>query len=301
MHLFAPSIWYMRVSRMLLLCIPLAIASAATITTLLSEILSDTELDFLVQAAVYVAVTMATLIETQLLPCGSSRASGLLMSRQSPQHMFRGAVSAITILAAIAICAILFGAVFQPVELVSNPTLVVCLVASSMGEEVLFRGTVLQALNQRFGPIVANVATSIAFACVHLGNPHVDIVALWSTFVVGLLLGAMALQTSSLWMPMSFHAVWNILSAGIFGVVSGLAPVWQISYLDTSGVCVPSWVIGGNYGIESGVVAVVFITITFGVIPKLCVPDPFVKAARYRIDVCNPSNNQRHRFTSYVV
>jgi hypothetical protein len=127
---------------------------------------------------------------------------------------------------------------------------------------------------------------------VHLGNPHVEPLAIVSTFIVGLLLGMMTVLTSSLWMSMSFHAVWNLLSAGVFGEVSGLPPVWQFVDIDTTTVVVPQWVFGGSYGIESGVVTIVLTLIMCFVVPKYCTLDPFARAARYRIDVCNPSHNQ---------
>ena len=167
-----------------------------------------------------------------------------------------------------------------------------------MGEDVLLRGTVLQALQQRFGTYAAVVVTSVLFASVHLGNPHVEPLAIVATFFVGLLLGMMTILTSSLWMPMGFHVVWNLLSSALFGEVSGLAPVIQLIDIDTTSIALPVWIFGGYYGIESGAISMLLIGLSFWIVPKYCKIDPFTRAARYRIDVWHPSHNQQQSSSS---
>jgi membrane protease YdiL (CAAX protease family) len=286
---FAPTQWYMRIARFFSYSIP----AMLIIAVFIAPVLQSNEAVILTQAFFYLVLAGATLLEAARLPGGSLMASGLLTTRQTPQHLAVGATVAGALMFVIAGSSLAAGATAHAVSsLVFSPVMVVGLIVSSMGEEVLFRGTIMQALQQRFGTYVSVVVTSALFASMHLGNPHVEPLAIVSTFMIGLLFGMMAVLTSSLWMSMSFHVVWNLLSAGIFGEVSGLPPVWQFVDIDTSTVVVPQWIFGGNYGIESGVITIVLTLIMCFVVPKYCTLDPFARAARYRIDVCNPSHNQ---------
>lgn len=250
------------------------------------------------QSLLYVAFAIATIIESARLPGGSPVASGLLPSRQTLGHIRIGALIAAGMVMIIALTAVGAGARIHNVDFSIQPIFLIGLIISSMGEEVLFRGTLLQTLQQRFGTYAAIVLTSALFASVHLGNPHVEPLAIASTFLVGLLLGTMTVLTSSLWMPMSFHVVWNLLSSALFGEVSGLDPVIQIIDINTTSIPLPGWIFGGYYGIESGAISTVLVGLSLWIIPKYCKLDPFTRAARYRIDVWHPSHNQQQSSSS---
>lgn len=304
---FAPSQWYMRIGRWMTYCIPmvvLIIIVAPLITQAPGDewneenlILSDIRV-MVAQSLLYVAFAVATIIESARLPGGSPVASGLLPSRQTPRHIGIGAVVATGLIMISVLAALVSGAQIRDVEFSIQPIFLMGLIISSMGEEVLFRGTLLQALQQRFGTYAAVALTSALFASVHLGNPHVEPLAIASTFAVGLLLGMMTVLTASLWMPMIFHVVWNVLSSALFGEVSGLPPVVQIIDIDTTSIQLPSWLFGGSYGIESGAVTLALTFLTLWIVPKYCTIDPFSRAARYRIDVWHPSHNQQQSSSS---
>lgn len=304
---FAPSQWYMRIGRWMTYCIPmvvLIVIVAPLITQAPGDEWNEENLmlssirEMVAQSLLYVAFAIATIIEASRLPGGSPVASGLLPSRQTPRQIGIGALVATCMIMITALAAVAVGAQIHDVEFSIQPIFLMGLIISSMGEEVLFRGTILQALQQRFGTYAAVVFTSALFASVHLGNPHVEPLAIASTFVVGLLLGMMTVLTASLWMPMIFHLVWNVLSSALFGEVSGLPPVLQIIDIDTTSILLPSWMFGGNYGIESGAITLVLTVLALWLIPKYCKTDPFARAARYRIDVWHPSHNQQQSSTS---
>lgn len=298
---FAPSQWYMRIGRWMAYCLPmvvLIVIVAPLITQAPGDEWNEENLmlssisAMVAQSLLYVAFAVATIIESARLPGGSPVASGLLPSRQTPRHMGIGALVATGMIVITALAAVGVGAHIRDVEFSMQPIFLMGLIISSMGEEVLFRGTILQALQQRFGTYVAVIVTSALFASVHLGNPHVEPLAIASTFAVGLLLGMMTVLTASLWMPMIFHVVWNVLSSALFGEVSGLPPVAQIIDIDTTSIQLPSWIFGGNYGIESGAITLALTFLALWIVPKYCTIDPFSRAARYRIDVWHPSHNQ---------
>ncbi len=304
---FAPSQWYMRIGRWMTYCIPmvvLIIIVAPLITQAPGDewneenlMLSDIRV-MVAQSLLYVAFAVATIIESARLPGGSPVASGLLPSRQTPRHIGIGAVVATGLIMISVLAALVSGAQIRDVEFSIQPIFLMGLIISSMGEEVLFRGTLLQALQQCFGTYAAVALTSALFASVHLGNPHVEPLAIASTFAVGLLLGMMTVLTASLWMPMIFHVVWNVLSSALFGEVSGLPPVVQIIDIDTTSIQLPSWLFGGSYGIESGAVTLALTFLTLWIVPKYCTIDPFSRAARYRIDVWHPAHNQQQSSSS---
>jgi membrane protease YdiL (CAAX protease family) len=299
---FAPSQWYMRIGRWLTYCVPmvvLIILVAPLITETPGDEWNDENLKLsgiraiVAQSLLYVAFAVATIIESTRLPGGSPAASGMLTSRQTPSHVGIGSLVAAVMIGISALAAVVAGAQIIDVTFSIQPIFLIGLIISSMGEEVLFRGTILQALQQKFGTYAAIVITSVLFASVHLGNPHVEPLAIVATFLVGLLLGMMTVLTSSLWMPMGFHVVWNLLSSALFGEVSGLAPVIRLIDIDTTSIALPSWIFGGSYGIESGAITILLIGLSFWITPKYCKLDPFARAARYRIDVWHPSHNQQ--------
>ena len=116
------------------------------------------------------------------------------------------------------------------------------------------RGCALQAVEQRFGWIAGLAASSVLFGVIHLVNPGATV---WSaiaiTFEAGLLIGAVFLLTSSLWVPSGLHAGWN-LTESLLGVpVSGTEPH---GFLQVTPVGA-DLLTGGAFGLEASIVPVV--------------------------------------------
>src|SRR5581483_3136347 len=76
-------------------------------------------------------------------------------------------------------------------------------------EELAFRGFILTGLRRRFRPETAVVISSFLFAVSHL-----NVFQLVPTFVLGLLLGVLALRAGSVWPGMAYHLVHNGLLIG---------------------------------------------------------------------------------------
>lgn len=117
-------------------------------------------------------------------------------------------------------------------------------------EELMFRGYVLQVLNERAGRAVSIAVSSVVFALMHGANPGADITAIVNVVAIGVLLSFLYFRTRSLWMPIGFHFGWNFLLGYVFTLpVSGL-PIRGI--LDVVEVAGP----GGapsRYGPESSI------------------------------------------------
>ncbi|MCD4690966.1 CPBP family intramembrane metalloprotease [bacterium] len=122
-------------------------------------------------------------------------------------------------------------------------------------EELMFRGYVLQRLNERTGRVAAIVISSFLFAVLHFANPGAGMLSLVNTWVIGALLCALYYRSRSLWVPIGFHFAWNFLLGMFFSMpVSGL-PIYGI--LEVAEVTEETAVSGAMYGPEGGLATTV--------------------------------------------
>jgi membrane protease YdiL (CAAX protease family) len=90
-------------------------------------------------------------------------------------------------------------------------------------EETLFRGIVLHGLRRRLSDFRALVASAVLFGAFHMSNVLAGqdlaftLLQAVNAAALGVLLGALMLQTNSLWAPILFHMAWNSM-----GMASGL-------------------------------------------------------------------------------
>lgn len=125
-------------------------------------------------------------------------------------------------------------------------------------EELLFRGILLRILERPLGTWGALAITSILFALGHLPNDGITALAVGTTAVAGLMLGAAYLATRRLWLTIGLHFAWNFVSDGVFSLpVSGHAAKGFLQG-QLSG---PQWLSGGAYGVEASIVTLVLTTI----------------------------------------
>jgi len=89
----------------------------------------------------------------------------------------------------------------------SGLQLVLIALAAGVGEEALFRGGLLLAVDSVGWP-VALLATSALFGLVHLVTPAYAALA----GVVGLYLGALALWSGGVWLPAAVHALYDFVA-----------------------------------------------------------------------------------------
>lgn len=132
-------------------------------------------------------------------------------------------------------------------------------ISSSVFEELLFRGVLLRSVEAWLGSWAALVVSSLVFGLTHLMNPQGTLEgALFIAVEAGTLLGAAYLLTRRLWLSIGFHMAWNYAQSAIFSsIVSGndAAPG-----LIRSTVKGPDLLTGGNFGVESSVLALVLCT-----------------------------------------
>lgn len=134
-------------------------------------------------------------------------------------------------------------------------------ISSSVFEELLFRGVLFRSVETWLGSWAALAVSSLVFGLTHLINPQATLEgALFIAVEAGILLAAAVMLTRRLWLSIGFHLAWNYTQSAIFsGIVSGndAAPG-----LIRSTVRGPQLLTGGEFGVESSVLALVLCTST---------------------------------------
>jgi membrane protease YdiL (CAAX protease family) len=90
----------------------------------------------------------------------------------------------------------------------SSRTLLLISVLAGLGEECLFRGVLQSALSTWFGMPVALAATSVLFGLAHLITPAYAVLA----GLIGAYLGALAVATDNLLVPIVAHALYDFMA-----------------------------------------------------------------------------------------
>ncbi len=93
--------------------------------------------------------------------------------------------------------------------------LIIC-VAAPIAEETIFRGILLQSLEQRFGEKWAIGATSVVFAALHL-----NLFTFVPILVVAWALSLLFLRSRSLWVSIAGHSIFNSIGILFFLLLRG--------------------------------------------------------------------------------
>ena len=126
-------------------------------------------------------------------------------------------------------------------------------------EELMFRGYILQRLNDRAGKTTALLVSSVIFAVMHGLNPGADAFGIFNTVGIGAILCVLYFRTGSLWMPIGFHTAWNFSLGYLYSLpVSGI-PLYGV--LNVVEVDPESRLTGGSYGPEAGLACTVALAV----------------------------------------
>lgn len=131
------------------------------------------------------------------------------------------------------------------------------LISISAGyEELVFRCIILTILIMLFKkPLFPLLITSIYFGFVHYDNDHATLLSAFSNGLGGVMYGLAFIYTRKIWFPWALHFAWNYIQAPILGFpVSGFKAdgIIKLKLLDNS------WISGGLYGPEGGVIGIAF-------------------------------------------
>jgi uncharacterized protein len=122
-------------------------------------------------------------------------------------------------------------------------------------EELMFRGYVLQRLNDRASKVAATIVSSVIFAVFHGANPQASVFGIFNTALIGALLCAMYFRTGSLWMPIGFHSAWNFSLGYLYSMpVSGVPLHGMLKVVEVEK---GTTLAGGGYGPEAGLLSTI--------------------------------------------
>jgi uncharacterized protein len=132
------------------------------------------------------------------------------------------------------------------------------------GEEVLFRGFLLQNQVSKVPAWLAVLLPAFVFTVVHqvLSRPLPFI----TIFAYAVFASLIVMRNNSLWGVMGLHAGWNWAMGYLYGIqVSGLPNKTETIINLTPAASAPEWMTGGAFGTEGGLAAAVTIVLAAGI------------------------------------
>ncbi len=197
--------------------------------------------------------------------------------------------------------AALIGIIFGGLTIQTNQTHDISQILSTLGislaiftvgavsEETLFRGVILQTFFRAKLVWFAIVLTSVFFALVHLDNTNVSYISTANTFLAGIWFGVAYLKTRNLWFPIGLHLAWNWFQGAILGIqVSGIQKITLAPLLQAINTG-PTWLTGGNYGVEGGIACTIALIVSMVLIWFL----PFLKPTEEMLALTSEENPLR--------
>ncbi|MEW6509385.1 MAG: type II CAAX endopeptidase family protein [Bacteroidota bacterium] len=166
----------------------------------------------------------------------------------------------------------------------------------AMGEELLFRGYAFQTLIQAVTFLPATLLMSAVFVIAHMQNPGVTSFSMVNVALAGVLFSIAYMKTRSLWLPFGIHFAWNFSQTGLYGLpTSGVEHPARSLILSTQAG--PSWISGGQFGPEGGILATIALVCATWFILKaryLAAPDGIITLDSVE-DLIGPKNGEKKR------
>lgn len=157
--------------------------------------------------------------------------------------------------AAVAIAAVTGSASVSVNHEPLNVLLFIVLIAGwfiqGMSEEVVCRGFTLVSMSRKLPMPVAVVLSSLAFACIHLGNHGITVLAFINLTLFGIFASVVFLRTGNIWLISAIHSVWNFAQGNIYGIAvsGGFNGPHLLNTVFNAG---KTLINGGDFGLEGG-------------------------------------------------
>jgi uncharacterized protein len=137
---------------------------------------------------------------------------------------------------------------FQSINNISLSILLFLIIAVS--EEIIFRGYLLERLQEKMSPRLAIICSSFIFSLAHLSNPNFGLMGFLNIFLCGVFFAALYLKTKNLSMPIGAHFTWNLVQNILGFSVSGqkFEEIFKIKYNS-----IDSLLTGGEFGLEGSI------------------------------------------------
>lgn len=208
---------------------------------LLSAELGAAGVSLLTQYTVFIGLFIGTLLIMAIVKPWRPylKAFGTKPSGNRPSMLLLGLFLGFATNGACILVAALMGNLrleFKQFSIVGALVFLVCIFIQASTEELEDRGFAYQRIKRTYGPMVAVIASAVAFMLAHVLNDGVTLLALLNIFVIGVQYALMVHYFDSIWMPMGAHAAWNFTQNILFGLPnSGMASTYSIFGLVDAG------------------------------------------------------------------
>ncbi|MEW5798636.1 MAG: type II CAAX endopeptidase family protein [Bacteroidota bacterium] len=222
----------------------------------------------------YVALTVSTWIMLRFVDKRPFYSIGIYFHNRWGKELFQGILLGAGMMTTIVIVFFAGGMIsIEFRELEMGSILLIFLNSAALytvvgyGEELMFRGYILQVFAEGTNRAIAAVSIAILFALAHAGNPNVSTFGLINVGLAGLWLSVAYYKTNALWLAIGLHISWNFFQGFVYSLpVSGTtSDKEQIGKAIVTG---PEWLTGGTFGPEGGALATLVLVIATAFIYK---------------------------------
>ena len=133
------------------------------------------------------------------------------------------------------------------------------MIVIAVGEEMVFRGYILNNLMQSLDKWLALSISAAVFALMHSNNPGIDLIAMVNLFGGGLLLGINYIFTKNLWFSIVLHTMWNFLQGPVLGFPVSGVNLQRILQPELKGNVLLT---GGAFGLEASILTGILLIIS---------------------------------------
>lgn len=179
-----------------------------------------------------------------------------IRKNKAVQHYLQGMLTGLILMSAAVGLSALTGA--SKISAVSDIHAGIILVyflgwlVQGMSEEFIFRGYLMNTVGGKHSAAAALAVSSVAFACAHLSNTGISLLAFANLVLFAVFAGLYMICFDDIWGACAIHSIWNFTQGNIFGIsVSGTGE--SSSLLRTAAASSRDWLTGGDFGIEGSI------------------------------------------------
>jgi len=161
-----------------------------------------------------------------------------------------GAITATTLVLVFVLLIAVIGE-FRIVEYRSGLRLInnlLMFVTGSLFQEMILLCVIYRLTEELAGSWISLIVSLSLFAGVHLLNANESVESVAMLMLSSLILVAPFVLTRRIWLSWGFHAGWNFMQAGIFGMPNSgvIFKGWMVTEIEG-----PAWITGGAVGLEA--------------------------------------------------
>ncbi len=177
----------------------------------------------------------------------------------------RGALAGLVAFsAAVGICMLTGAVKFEGISETFSIGIFLAFVAGfliqGMAEEMLCRGYFMVSVARKSTMLVAILTNSLVFACLHLLNTGISVLAFINLTLYGIFASVYFIKRGNIWAPAAFHSIWNLVQGNVYGIyVSGTTNNCKL--LESVSVEGKTLWNGGAFGLEGGLAVTIILVV----------------------------------------